>query len=330
LAEALGDDVLVVSISNFMDDTSLMADLILPEREPMEDWGDDIPEPGPGYQMVGIQQPIVNPLRELDPRSFPDIVLTVSQELGLDDGLPNTFKDVLRQGAQKLFETGRGSPQAATFEEFWNKMLQQGGWWDETSMSTNRPPAPPNLVDIAKSYTKPTFNAPPADTSFYMIPFLSNSILDGRGAHLPWLQATPDPLTTVTWATWVEINARQAKQMGLREGDIVEIESLHGSIEALVYPHPAMPPGVIGVPIGQGHTGNVTYATKDGQMRGSNPVSILDTQSDDETGALAWASTKVLIRKTGRNGRVPKFEGIVTAYPIGTKEEDIVQVTGHE
>ena len=326
--EALREDLLLVSISNFLDDTTVMADIVLPEREPLEDWGDDIPEPGPGYQMLGIQQPVVNPLTDLDPRSFPDILLTVSQELGLDDGLPNTFRDVLREGAQKLFDTGKGSPQAAAFEEFWNKMLQQGGWWDEDSVSDATTPPPPNLGDLARSYTRPGFRSPAGDDGFYMVPFLSNSILDGRGAHLPWLQAAPDPLTTVTWATWVEINARQAKDMGLREGDIVAVESTNGSIEALVYPHPAMPPGVIGIPIGQGHTPGLQYATKDGGVRGSNPISILAPESDKETGALAWAATRVSVSGTGRNGRVPKFEGIVTAYPIGTKEEDIVHVTG--
>ena len=317
----------VVSFSSFMDDTTQMADLILPERNYMEDWGDDIPEPGPGFQVVGIQQPVVNPLPDLDPRSFPDVLLTLSQELGLSDGLPNTFRDVLRQGAQELFKLNRGSVQASSFEAFWNGLLQQGGWWDEEALSSASPPAPPNLAALTQREIKPSFRSPTGGKAFYLIPFLSNSLLDGRGAHLPWLQAAPDPLTSVTWQTWIEINARVAADMGLKEGDVVRVVSTEDSIEAIVYPHPAVPPDVVSIPVGQGHTPGVQYATREGERRGSNPISILVPEFDKESGALAWAATQVLVHPTGRNVRVSKFEGIVPAFPIGTRAEDIVQVT---
>ena len=317
----------VVSFSSFMDDTTQMADLILPERNYMEDWGDDIPEPGPGFQVVGIQQPVVNPLPDLDPRSFPDVLLTLSQELGLSDGLPNTFRDVLRQGAQELFKLNRGSVQASSFEAFWNGLLQQGGWWDEEALSSASPPAPPNLAALTQREIKPSFRSPMGGKAFYLIPFLSNSLLDGRGAHLPWLQAAPDPLTSVTWQTWIEINARVAADMGLKEGDVVRVMSTEDSIEAKVYPHPAVPPDVVSIPVGQGHIPGVQYATREGEQRGSNPISILVPEFDKESGALAWAATQVLVHPTGRNVRVSKFEGIVPAFPIGTRAEDIVQVT---
>ena len=57
------------------------------------------------------------------------------------------------------------------------------------------------------------------------------------------------------------------------------------------------------------------------------PFPYWSLSPDRETGALAWAATRVLVRPTGRNVRVSKFEGIVPAYPIGTREEDIVHVT---
>ena len=38
----------------------------------------------------------------------------------------------------------------------------------------------------------------------------------GSGANRPWLQETPDPSTTVTWNTWVEINPETAEELGLR------------------------------------------------------------------------------------------------------------------
>ena len=336
--EALNaSDPFIVSFSSFMDDTTQVADLILPERIYLEDWGDDVPEPGPGHEVVGMQQPVVNPLSDLDPRSFPDILLSLSQELGLEDGFPEDIRDfegVLRKGSDQLFELGRGSPQggsgeAPTPRAFWNKLLQQGGWWDKDKVSTDSPPDPPNLVELAQQVDQrvPSFRGPTGANTFHLVPFLSNSLLDGRGAHLPWLQAAPDPLTTVTWQTWIEINAGQAREMGLKEGDEVSVESDTGNIKAIVYPHPAVPPGVVSIPVGQGHTPGLRYAMKEGMERGSNPISILALESVKDTGALAWAATKVRVESTGRNVRVSKFEGIVPAFPIGTRREDIVQVT---
>ena len=331
--EGASDNTLVVSFSNFMDDTSQMSDLILPVRATLEDWGDDVPDPGPGFQVVGFQQPVVNPLPEIDPRSFPDLLLALSDDLGLDDGLPNSFEQVLKDGAQKLFEMGSGSPNGGSsgnFTVFWNQLLQQGGWWDADSTATAAPAVPPNLLQLAQNHPQPRFEGPSGGNVFYLIPFLHNSLLDGRRAYLPWMQAAPDPLTTVTWQTWIEINVRRAKEMGLKEGDVVSVVSTEGSIEAVVYPHPAVPPEMVGIPVGQGHLPGVKYATRDGETRGANVLSLLAPMTDSETGALAWAATRVRITPTGRNIRVSKFEGIVTAFPIGTREVDPVQVTRGE
>ena len=52
----------IASFSSYLDDTTMMADLILPDDAILESWGDDVPDPGPGYQTVGIQQPVVRPV----------------------------------------------------------------------------------------------------------------------------------------------------------------------------------------------------------------------------------------------------------------------------
>ena len=76
------DDLFIDSLSPFIDDTSALADLILPVRVALEDWGSDIPEPGPVYQTLGVQQPVVNPLSDLDPRSSADVLLAMAGEMG--------------------------------------------------------------------------------------------------------------------------------------------------------------------------------------------------------------------------------------------------------
>jgi anaerobic selenocysteine-containing dehydrogenase len=319
-AFAQADDVFIVSFSSFMDETTVMADLILPDRTHLEDWGDDIPEPGPGYQVLGFQQPVVNPFHELDPQSFPDILLTMAQELGKENELPwPNFKAMLREGSDALYGLGRGSIEASSSEDFWNKLLQRGGWWDENASGPQSVAPPEGLLSrIAGSATVPTFSGvAPSDRTFNLIPFAHHSIEDGRLGHLPWLQATPDPLTTITWQTWAEISDRDARFLGVKEGDVLLIESSRGSIRALAYPTPAAPHGIIAVPLGQGRQHGSPYATDRSGFESSNVMDILEPSLVAGTEGLAWANTWVRVTNTGDSVKVSKYEGIVRAVEVG-------------
>ena len=319
---------LIVSFSNNIDDTTAMADLILPEHDPLEDWGTDIPNPGPGYQTVGFQQPVVRPFFEsraphFGSKSFPDTLLATAKALEIDLEFPgNTFKDIIRDGAKQLFDTGKGSVKAPNFETFWNGILQRGGWWDTTARYSGNQPTPPILSDEIEN---PDFFGPSDHDSFYLVPFASTSLTDGRGAHLPWLQATPDPITSVTWRTWVEINLNKAKELNIKEGDVIRLSSTHGSIEALAYPHPGISPEIVSVPVGQGHKSGGQYA----KGRGSNILSILAPAQVKKSGALAWASTRVNIERTGESMSLPKFENSAPDLAVD-RDQHVIQITSHD
>lgn len=341
--EGLSRVPFIVSFSSFMDETTTMADLVLPVHTYLEDWGNDVPEPGPGHQTIGFQQPIVNPI--FDSRGFGDILLTLAEELGLQGTLPwSTFQDALKEGAKQLFQLRRGSVKADSPEQFWNRLLQAGGWWDKggvpgpsaipsflaawvrawTSARAQDSPPPAPLAfppQLPSRSLSPSFVGEAKDYPFHLIPFPSLALTEGRGAHLPWLQATPDPLSTAVWQTWVEVSPLTAKGMGLQEGDMVSVESPTGSLEAPVYIHPGVPPDIVAIPMGQGHSAFGRYA----QGRGANPLSILALVLDGETGALAWAATRVRLAKTGRRVRLSKIEGEV--YPVQPPDVGIVQIT---
>ena len=333
------EDLFIVSFSPFLDDTSVMADLVLPDRVSLEDWGDDVPEPGPGYQVVGFQQPVINPLSDFDPQSFPNILLTMAQDLGKDgqSGAElgwDKFDDLLKERSEELRALNRGSITAASASEFWNSLLKRGGWWDENQTGPQRATPPSDLYNrLANQAAEPGFSGSgqAADT-FYLIPFSHNTLLEGQNSHLPWLQAAPDPLTTITWQTWVEINDGDAKELGLREGDIVRLESSPGlSIRAPVYPSPAAPPGVVSVPLGQGRHAGSEYATGRDDRESSNVMNILAPSQVEGTGALAWANTRVRVLPTGDSVRISKLEGQVRAVEVGiTAAEQIIQTVGRD
>ena len=328
------DDLMIVSFSPFLDDTSAMADLILPDRVSLEDWGDDISEPGPGFQMVGFQQPVVNPLGDLDPLSFPDVLLTMAQELGKESQLPwSNFKNMLREGSDALFELNRGSIEASSAEEFWNNLLKRGGWWDESSTGLKYvQPTAGLLKSIAGKASDPDFSGIGIDDeSFYLVPFAHNTLMDGYNSHLPWLQSAPDPLSTVTWQTWVEVNDQTADRLELKEGDILRIESSKDFIKAVVYPTPAAPPDVMSVPFGQGRKHGSDYATDRSSNESSNVMDILETTQVEGTGSLAWAGTRVKVSKTGESVSISKLEGDARAVEIGlTPAEDIIKTIAPE
>lgn len=301
----------IASFSNFMDETTLLADLVLPDLATLEGWGDDVPDPGPGYEAIALQQPVVMPF--VEGRAFGDVLLALAEEIGarMTRNLPwATMQDAERAVAQEIWVLNRGSVQQfTTFEEFWVGVLQRGGWWD-----TNATAGTPQPPDTSRSpgTALPTFTGAPGDYPFHLLPFPSHSMGDGSDAHLPWLQATPDPITTAVWSTWVEINPRDAESMDMREGDVVTVESPQGAIEAQVYVNPATAPGSVSVPMGQGHSSFGRYA----EGVGSNVMEVLDAASDETTGAFAWGATRVRLAKTGRRERVRKFEGMVVAETL--------------
>ena len=314
--EALGAVNTIVSFSSFLDETTALADLILPGSTPLEEWGTDLPDPGPGYTTVAFQQPAIN--RFGDTLSFGDALLQTGRELGLGDALPwDTMRDAVRETARTLHETGRGSVTQPTFEEFWRRVLERGGWWDMNARAGTAS-APPQLPTAPAS---PELAGDEENYPFFLVPYEAHGIGAGQFAHLPWVQSAPDPITTVAWATWVDVNPTTARELDLKQDDIVIVGSPTGHvIRAAVYVNPATPPRVVSVPFGGGHEHSTGVAAK----RGANVLGILEPTEDTETGALAWAGTRVRLTKTRDRAGLPKLEGKELAVQL--KGEEIIQV----
>ncbi len=116
------------------------------------------------------------------------------------------------------------------------------------------------------------------------------------------------------WGTWVEINNRTAEKLGVKMGDLLEVASQHGKLQAPALVTPAIAPDVIAMPIGQGHTNFTRYATG----RGANPISILAPMKVEGTESLAWAATRVKISRVGE-GKIVMFGASMEETPSSTK-----------
>jgi anaerobic selenocysteine-containing dehydrogenase len=297
----------IVSFDSFIDETSAFADLILPDHAPLESWLDEIAESGTTQSVVSLAPPAVHPLHNT--RAMPEVLLDLAQRLGgpAATALPwKSYEEMLRSAGEAL------RPRAQSLDDFWTKITTQGGWWNARTPAKVAAPSAAPATPPAK-FVEPEFDGPAQEFPFFFVPFPSQSFRDGSLAHLPWLQEMPDVITTAMWSSWVELNPKTADQFRIQQGDLVEITSQHGSIRAPAILSPGVVPDVVAMPIGQGHQNFGRYASG----RGANPLSILAPLREPETGALAWAATRVKLARIGgaEQGKLIAFAGGVSRFP---------------
>ncbi len=305
----------IASFASFLDETSAMADLILPSHVTLERWVDDVPEPGVGFAVRTVGQPVVPP--RWDTRDPGDVLIETARALGGNAAAAMPFESMeaaVKESFRSVHALQSGSTTDADFDAFFRKVTAAGGWW-------NPEPIPPGSDPRTGKGVRPqatrrvNFVVPPqpiAARSFagdaQQMPFAlhlypSAAFADGRAAHLPWLQEMPDPMTTVMWGAWVEINPETAHKLDIHEGDVLTIASPQSSIELPAFLYPGLRPDVIAIPVGQGHTQYGRYAAN----RGANPLRLGATTLDQATGGVGQIGVRVSVAKTGRNQALIRF-----------------------
>ncbi|MBI3755602.1 MAG: molybdopterin-dependent oxidoreductase, partial [Deltaproteobacteria bacterium] len=307
LKDALKDIPFIASLSSLHDETTALADLILPSHTYFEDWGDDFAEPTVGYSVATIMQPAVSPL--FNTKGAGDVFISLAKTLGGNLQKDITWEDFgvfLRDSWKKIYERHKGDIKEANFEDFWNDLLARGGWWDAVPKASKPVRVAASEVSAHLSSEPAKFEGNDKEYPFYLILYPHLSYKDGRGANLPWLQELPDPMTSVVWGTWIEMNSKAATGMGIKEGDMLLVESPFGKITAPVYFYPGQRPDTISIPLGQGHTSYGRYA--DG--RGANPIELLPAKTDPKTGAIPLNSTRIKITRVNAPKSFVKMEGV--------------------
>ena len=296
-----------VAFAHYLDETALQADLVLPLDSALEDWGSHVPEYMAEGAQISIQQPLMETLHP-NTRGMGDIVLTLlKQQRGEEYNQYEDYYGYLRYALLNNKNALGGS--GIDDDVFWNDTLSKG-----IIKVAGSAKALSGKVSTA-GLTLPAPAAIDAQYPLQLIPSVNASLRDGRNTNQPWLQESPDPLTTIVWDSWVEIHPRKAAELGIVEGDIVEVASRNGSVKVQAYLFPGIHPDAISIPIGRGHEAMGRYA-KD---YGVNPLRILDPVFDRETGELAMHETRVKLSKTGERAIVVKDEGPAGGKQMGMK-----------
>jgi len=278
--DAIANIPFIASFASFVDDTSVFADLILPDHSFLESWVQSSAESGSLEAASTVAEPVMKPIHNT--RATPEVLIEVAGKLKAPVSLPWKDAEELAKSAQ---------PPAT---------------------SNQRPATSPRPPASSPRFEEPRFDGDAAQYPFHFLPYLSPAFGDGSSAHLPWLQEMPDAMTSAMWSSWVEMNPQTAQKLKVRDGDLVDLTSTQGTLRVPAVIFPGIAPDIVAMPVGQGHEHFTRYASG----RGANAISLIAPIAEPETGAVAWAATRVKVaRAADANGTLILFAAEMRERP---------------
>jgi len=288
--DAFGSVGFKVSFASAPDETSAMADLILPDNHFLESWGDSQPRAG----LMTLRQPVMLPVPHFQSKHTGDVLLSVGKRLGHDLG-GATFYEFLRAAHQDLH-----TPAMGEFETAWQDALKKGVVQSE--VAPMHADAQLRAPDSALTFDAPALDG---DGDLTLLVYPSPRFGAGEFANSPWMLELPDPVSKITWHSWLEINPEIADARGLENGAFVTVTSPHGSLTVPVWRYPGIREDAVALAMGAGHTDYGRYANGNGV----NAMGLLPAVSEQPSGALVTVATKVSIAPTGDGRRLATVEG---------------------
>uniref|UniRef100_UPI0026263680 molybdopterin dinucleotide binding domain-containing protein n=1 Tax=Ferrovum sp. TaxID=2609467 RepID=UPI0026263680 len=223
-----------VAFVTHMDETAGHCDLVLPLLSALEDFGTHVAEYQPDGVEVMLQQPLMEKLYP-ESKGYGDILLEILKKRKPEAyaAFPDyySYLKTAMVKAKPVFKVSDSD------DHFWEDALRNGlVKWDGK---------PTSLEARLPALTMPKPAELTTDYPFYFVPSIRPDMRDGRHAYLPWLQESPETMTTVVWDSWVEIHPKTAEAMQIKEGDILQIQSATGSVRAKAYLFPGIQPDTV-------------------------------------------------------------------------------------
>jgi Fe-S-cluster-containing dehydrogenase component len=258
-----------VSFSSIPDETSALADLVLPDHHSLESWGDAEPVRG----TLSLQQPVMDPV--FDTRATADVLLSLSRPAVAAGG---TYRDTI---------IGQFPGGATGLAAALPRGIASGS---TTRVNARAVPAP--VV------------GQPGNGDFFLMVYPHPVLGTGDGANKPWLQELPCPVTKIAWQTVAEMHPSAAERLGVGNGDHVTIETGAGRLTLPVYVYLGIRPDTIAVAAGRGHSEAAGRYAK----AGLNAFDLLP-YSEDRSGATSYGFARARVTKDGGFSRVVTTEG---------------------
>jgi anaerobic selenocysteine-containing dehydrogenase len=323
----------VACFSTIIDETAALSDMLLPDNSYLERWDLHSSFGNDGAEIFSLTQPVIE--SQLNTRQTADILLEVARIAGepAAAALPFASSKEIVEGAvrpmkQDYTEEGtvgirdypasRSQPAEAETEEegsnpLWDE-LSARGFITTTAKGVKGPDSKGSAAQVAaakaQSSKAQSSDAVTARTELrpgneypLTLVIYETTLGDGRMASLPSLQELPDPMTSVLWGSWLEINPATAKSLDVSDGDLVEVANDRGLVRVPAVLTPAIRPDVVAMPFGQGHESYGRYAGG----RGSSPVSLMEITKSKSSGERNDMHAGVRVTRAGTRGQLIRF-----------------------
>jgi Fe-S-cluster-containing dehydrogenase component/formylmethanofuran dehydrogenase subunit B len=305
-AEAFAKVPFKVSFSSYPDETTELCDVILPDLHSLESWGDSQPVRG----TIALQQPTMDPVFA-NIRATGDVLIALAKKDPA--AAPRLTAMDYRSWLMSRFPGGQQGIAGA---------LARG------LASANLAPRAVTATNVAPRRV-PALSSTSGD--FFLIVYPSPTLGLGRGTNKPWLIELPDPVTKVTWGSWVELHPDTATRLGIDRGDIVEVRAGNATVRVPAVPYLGVRPDVIAIAAGYGHRAATSLPMYDNKSA-SNPlqwgygryardlgVNALDLlpAGTSSTGGMVLTATKASISRVGDQVRLASTEGSARQHGRG-------------
>jgi anaerobic selenocysteine-containing dehydrogenase len=239
----------VVSFSSYMNETTALADLVLPNHVFLERYEDVPVAYGFPKPIIGLARPVIEPL--YNTRYVGDVVIQLAKELGHAIGAAFPWADY----ATCLEET---------LSDNWDTLVEEGYVVDAEFNGTDLADAfetdsakfefNNNEIRTLAGYNPVKAEGDEASYPLLLVPYDTMRLASGYVGSPPFLvKALEDTILTGSQVL-VEVNPATAKQLGLSEGKTANLTTPKGAARVKVHLSNGIMPGVVAIPRGLGHT----------------------------------------------------------------------------
>jgi molybdopterin-containing oxidoreductase family iron-sulfur binding subunit len=211
----------VIRLGYYEDETANGSNWHFPAAHYLESWGDALTSDGTTVAIQPLIQPLFGGLTDLE---------FLARLAGETETNPHEI-------VQKTF---RGS------DEGWKKFLYNGFLEGSAGGPVNLPSDQLTSIPRVASASAPSAN------SLEVVFYRDSKVDDGCYANNGWMQELPDPITKIVWDNAVLVSRKTASDLGVQNGDVVEI-SLNGKkVSGPVWTQPGMADYSLGIALGYG------------------------------------------------------------------------------
>ncbi len=115
------------------------------------------------------------------------------------------------------------------------------------------PPAQFSAAGVQKALATPAFVAV-GSGAYEVVAYAKVGVGDGEHANNPFLQELPDPISKVTWGSYVCLSPATAAKLGVASQDVVKVSVAGTTVQGPVVLSPGLHDSAVGLPLGYGRT----------------------------------------------------------------------------